>query len=120
LDGGEQEELARGGSKFRRMASAGENDEVGDGGDGVRERGDSASGSLMGDVEAEARSLVEVGRLDGPKESPESEKTGKSRVDVAVDKNLLVKPYTETLHPSPKQVVPIAAGDPKSGRKVAI
>ena len=32
-----------------------ENDGVGDGGDGVRERGDSASGSLMGDVEAEAR-----------------------------------------------------------------
>ena len=123
LDGGEQEELARGGGKFRRMASAGENDEVGDGGDGVRERGDSASGSLMGDVEAEARSLVKVGRLDGPKESPESERTGKSRVDVAVDANLpsvLVKPYTETLHPSPKQVVPIAGGDPQSGRKGAI
>jgi len=120
LDGGEQEELARGGGKFRRMASAGENDEVGDGGDGVRERGDSASGSLMGNVEAEARSLVKVGRLDGPKESPESEITGKSRVDVAVDANLLVKPYTETLHPSPKQVVPIAGGDPQSGRKGAI
>ena len=80
FDGGEQEELARGGGRFRRMASAGENDEVGDGGDGVRERGDSADGS---------------------------ERTGKSRVDVAVDANLPVKPYTETLHPSPKQVVPM-------------
>ena len=60
-----------------------------------------------------------VGRLDGPKESPESERTGKSRVDVA-RRELLVKPFTETLHPSPKQVVPIAGGDPQSGRKGAI
>jgi hypothetical protein len=91
LDGAEQEELARGGGRFRRMGSAAEN-ENGDGVDGVRERGDSASGSLLGDVEAEARRTLE---LDAS--------------------TVLVKPFTETLHPSPKQVVPITGGDPKSG-----
>jgi hypothetical protein len=88
LDGAEQEELARGGGRFRRLASAAENEN----GDGVRERGDSASGSLLGDVEAEARRTLE---LDAS--------------------TVLVKPFTETLHPSPKQVVPITGGDPKSG-----
>ena len=94
LDGAEQEELARGGGRFRRMGSAAENEngDGGDGGDGVRERGDSASGSLLGDVEAEARRTLE---LDAS--------------------TVLVKPFTETLHPSPKQVVPITGGDPKSG-----
>tara|TARA_B100001758_G_C18178492_1_gene488178 strand:- start:579 stop:773 length:195 start_codon:yes stop_codon:yes gene_type:complete len=54
----------------------------------------------MGDVEAEARRTLE---LDA---SAEESGAGKSRVDINVD--VVVKPFTETLHPSPKQVVPIA------------
>ena len=68
----------------------------------MRVRGDSANGSVMGDVEAEARRTLE---LDA---SAEESGAGKSRVDINVDVDVVVKPFTETLHPSPKQVVPIA------------
>ena len=78
------------------MVRCGELQRGGRGGRGVR--GDSANGSIMGDVEAEARRTLE---LDA---SAEESGAGKSRVDSTV----VVKPFTETLHPSPKQVVPIA------------
>ena len=66
---------------------------------GVRERGDSANGSVMGDVEAEARQMLSVGGSKGASHGG----------DHSAEVNVLVKPFTETLHPSPKQVVPIVA-----------
>ena len=64
---------------------------------GVRERGDSANGSVMGDVEAEARQMLSVGGSKGASHGG----------DHSAEVNVLVKPFTETHHPSPKQVVPI-------------
>ena len=106
LDGVEEEtERARGGSRFKppRDSAMDDSSHAPEGSDtpelpGVRERGDSANESVMGDVEAEARQMLSVG---GSK--------GASHGDHSAEVNVLVKPFTETLHPSPKQVVPIVA-----------
>jgi len=108
LDGVEEEtERARGGSRFkppRDSAMDGDSTlhHAMEGSDtpelpGVRERGDSANGSVMGNVEAEARQVLTGGSK------------GASPGDHSPEVNVLVKPFTETLHPSPKQVVPIVA-----------
>ena len=110
LDGVEEEtERARGGSRFkppRDSAMDGDSTlhHAMEGSDtpelpGVRERGDSANGSVMGDVEAEARQMLSVGGSKGASHGG----------DHSAEVNVLVKPFTETLHPSPKQVVPIVA-----------
>ena len=111
LDGVEEEtERARGGSRFKQPRdSAMDGDSTTmhhapEGSDtpelpGVRERGDSANGSVMGDVEAEARQMLSVGGSKGASNGG----------DHSAEVNVLVKPFTETLHPSPKQVVPIVA-----------
>lgn len=108
LDGVEEEtERARGGSRFKpgpRDSAMDDSNHAPEGSDtpelpGVRERGDSANGSVMGDVEAEARQMLSVGGSKGASHGG----------DHSAEVNVLVKPFTETLHPSPKQVVPIVA-----------
>lgn len=114
LDGVEEEtERARGGSRFKPPRDSAMDDSnsamddsshAPEGSDtpelpGVRERGDSANGSVMGDVEAEARQMLSVGGSKGASHGG----------DHSAEVNVLVKPFTETLHPSPKQVVPIVA-----------
>ena len=112
LDGVE-EETERGGSRFKPPRDSAMDDSnsamddsshAPEGSDtpelpGVRERGDSANGSVMGDVEAEARQMLSVGGSKGASHGG----------DHSAEVNVLVKPFTETLHPSPKQVVPIVA-----------